>query len=64
MQGKVLAPPGSTGFWGSQFFLYSLDDPSGSRLQGILAGMNLKPANLLDLAFLERLAEKRKAKQH
>jgi len=28
-----------------------------------LAGMNLKAADLIDLSFLERLAEKRKAKQ-
>jgi hypothetical protein len=28
-----------------------------------LAGMNLKAADLIDLSFLERLAEERKAKQ-
>jgi hypothetical protein len=28
-----------------------------------LAGMNLKAAELIDLSFLERLAEERKAKQ-
>jgi hypothetical protein len=33
-------------------------------MQGILAGMNLKPADLLDLSFVERLAEERKARQH